>query len=72
MSDEALGSDERQLLESEMTIFAADIVTGIINQAVEDRKSRGMEATEDIDISGNIDGTPYRVVMPGNVNSKEK
>lgn len=72
MSGESLSSDERALLESEMTVFAADIVSDRIRQAIEDRKIRGAEETEDIDISGNIDGTPYRVFIPGKVNKKEE
>jgi hypothetical protein len=72
MSGESLGSDERQLLESEMTVFAADIVTDRIRQAGEDWNLRGMEESEAVDISGNIDGIPYRVVIPGKAHKKEK
>lgn len=66
MTNESLSPDERELLEADMTVFAVEIVSDQIRKAIEARKSAGAEAVEDIDIKGNIDGTPYRVVIPAN------
>jgi hypothetical protein len=72
MNEGYLGADEREVLEAEMTLFAAEIVSDRISRADEERRVKGTEDTEDIDISGNIDGTPYRVVIPSNANKKEE
>lgn len=63
---ESLSPGEREVLDAEMTTFAAEIVSHRITAAVEDRKQRGNEEQEPIDLSGNIDGTNYRVVIPPN------
>lgn len=71
MTHESLSPDEREMLEAEMTVFAAEIVSDQIRKAVEARAYNGTETTEDIDIKGNIDGTPYRVVIPAKKEQEE-
>jgi hypothetical protein len=68
---EQLGEGEREILDAEMTLFASGIVSERITAAVEDQKQRGVEDAEPIDLSGNIDGTPYRVVIPPNRKGEE-
>lgn len=70
MTHESLNPDEREVLEAEMTVFAAEIVSGQIRGAIEERKLNGAEETQEIDIRGNIDGTPYRVVIPAKGSKK--
>lgn len=54
---------EKELLDAEMSAFTANIVSEEVRQAIAERKARGAEHEEDIDISGQVDGIPYRAVI---------